>query len=79
MLTNGKMRVLLLADNMISMALISTALALLLWNYTPQMIITVILALGLVVEDSMAILKADRNELEDRMQNIVFIPKKYRK
>lgn len=79
MLTNGKMRVLLLLDNMISMALISTTLALLLWNYTPQMIITVILALGLAVEDSLAISKADRSELEDRMQNIVFIPKKYRK
>lgn len=79
MLTKEKMRVLLLMDNMISMALISTALALLLWNYTPQMLITVVLALGLAVEDSIAIAKADRNELEDRMQNMVFIPKKYRK
>lgn len=79
MLTKGKMRVLLLADNMILMALVSTVLSLLLWGYTSQLLITVILALGLVVEDSMAILRADRNELEDRMQNIVFIPKRFRK
>lgn len=78
-LTKGKMRILLLADNMILMALVSTVLSLLLWGYTLHLLITVILALGLVVEDSMAILRADRNELEDRMQNIVFIPKKFRK
>lgn len=79
MLTNARMRTLLLLDNMILMALVSTVLSLLLWGYTLHLLITVVIALGLVVEDSMAILKADRNELEDRMQNIVFVPKKFRK
>ena len=79
MLTNAKMRKLLLIDNMIIMALVSTVLALLLWGYTSQMVIVLILAIGLVVEDSMAISKADRKELEDRMQNIIFIPKRFRK
>ena len=79
MLTNDKMRALLLLDNIILMALVSTVLSLLLWGYTSHLLITIVIALGLVIEDSLAILRADRNELEDRMQNIVFIPKKYRK
>ena len=79
MLTNAKMRKLLLIDNMIIMALVSTVLALLLWGYTSQMVMVLILAIGLVIEDSMAISRADRKELEDRMQNIVFIPKRFRK
>lgn len=79
MLTNEKMRKLLLIDNVLIMALVSTIIALLLWNCTSRMVITLILAIGLVVEDSMAISKADRKELEDRMQNIVFIPKRLRK
>ena len=79
MLTNAKMRKLLLIDNMIIMALVSTVLALLLWGYTSQMIMVLILAIGLVIEDSMAISRADRKELEDRMQNIIFIPKRFRK
>ena len=79
MLTNKRMRKLLLIDNMIIMALVSTVLALLLWGYTSQMIMVLILAIGLVTEDSMAILRADRKELEDRMQNIIFIPKRFRK
>ena len=79
MLTNERMRKLLLIDNMIIMALVSTVLALLLWGYTSQMVMVLILAIGLVVEDSMAISRADRKELEDRMQNIVFIPKRFRK
>ena len=79
MLTNKKMRKLLLIDNMIIIALVSTVLALLLWGYTSQMIMVLILAIGLVTEDSMAISRADRKELEDRMQNIIFIPKRFRK
>ena len=79
MLTNKKMRKLLLIDNMIIMALVSTVLALLLWGYTSQMVMVLILAIGLVTEDSMAISRADRKELEDRMQNIIFIPKRLRK
>ena len=79
MLTNARMRKLLLIDNMIIMALVSTVLALLLWGYTSQMVMVLILAIGLVIEDSMAISRADRKELEDRMQNIVFIPKRFRK
>ena len=79
MLTNERMRKLLLIDNMIIMALVSTVLALLLWGYTSQMVMVLILAIGLVVEDSMAISRADRKELEDRMQNIMFIPKRFRK
>ena len=79
MLTNERMRKLLLIDNMIIIALVSTVLALLLWSYTSQMIMVLILAIGLVTEDSMAITRADRNELEDRMQNIIFIPKRFRK
>ena len=77
--TNKRMRKLLLIDNMIIMALVSTVLALLLWGYTSQMVMVLILAIGLVTEDSMAISRADRKELEDRMQNIVFIPKRFRK
>ena len=79
MLTNAKMRKLLLIDNMIIMALVSTVLALLLWGYTSQMVMVLILAIGLVAEDSMAISRADRKELEDRMQSIIFIPKRFRK
>ena len=79
MLTNARMRKLLLIDNMIIIALVSTVLALLLWSYTSQMVMVLILAIGLVTEDSMAITRADRNELEDRMQNIIFIPKRFRK
>ena len=79
MLTNAKMRKLLLIDNMILMALVSTVLALLLWGYTLDMIIALVVAIGLVTEDSMAISRADRKELEDRMQNIIFIPKRFRK
>ena len=79
MLTDKIMRELLLIDNMIIIALVSTVLALLLWSYTSQMIMVLILAIGLVAEDSMAITRADRNELEDRMQNIIFIPKRFRK
>ena len=79
MLTNERMRKLLLIDNMIIMALVSTVLALLLWGYTSQMVMVLILAIGLVIEDSMAISRADRKELEDRMQNIIFIPKRFRK
>ena len=79
MLTNAKMRKLLLIDNMIIMALVSAVLALLLWGYTSQMVMVLILAIGLVAEDSMAISRADRKELEDRMQNIIFIPKRFRK
>ena len=79
MLTDKKMRKLLLIDNMIIMALVSTVLALLLWGYTSQMTMVLILAIGLVTEDSMAISRADRKELEDRMQNIIFIPKRFRK
>ena len=79
MLTSVKMRKLLLIDNMIIMTLVSTVLALLLWSYTSQMIMVLILAIGLVTEDSMAISRADRKELEDRMQNIIFIPKQFRK
>ena len=79
MLTNERMRKLLLIDNMIIIALVSTVLALLLWSYTSQMVMVLILAIGLVTEDSMAISRADRKELEDRMQNIVFIPKRFRK
>ena len=79
MLTDKRMRKLLLIDNMIIIALVSTVLALLLWGYTSQMIMVLILAIGLVTEDSMAISRADRKELEDRMQNIIFIPKRFRK
>ena len=79
MLTNERMRKLLLIDNMIIIALVSTVLALLLWSYTSQMVMVLILAIGLVTEDSMAIFRADRKELEDRMQNIIFIPKRFRK
>lgn len=79
MLTDKRMRKLLLIDNMIIMALVSTVLALLLWGYTSQMVMVLILAIGLVIEDSMAISRADRKELEDRMQNIIFIPKRFRK
>lgn len=79
MLTNERMRKLLLIDNMIIMALVSTVLALLLWGYTSQMVMVLILAIGLVTEDSMAISRADGKELEDRMQNIIFIPKRFRK
>ena len=79
MLTNARMRKLLLIDNMIIMALVSTVLALLLWGYTSQMIMALVISIGLIAEDSMAISRADRNELEDRMQNIIFIPKRFRK
>ena len=79
MLTDKRMRELLLIDNMIIIALVSTVLALLLWSYTSQMVMVLILAIGLVTEDSMAISRADRKELEDRMQNIIFIPKRFRK
>ena len=79
MLTDKRTRKLLLIDNMIIMALVSTVLALLLWGYTSQMVMVLILAIGLVIEDSMAISRADRKELEDRMQNIIFIPKRFRK
>ena len=79
MLTNERMRKLLLIDNMIIIALVSTVLALLLWSYTSQMIMVLILAIGLVTEESIAITRADRKELEDRMQNIIFIPKRFRK
>ena len=79
MLTSAKMRKLLLIDNMIIMALVSTVLALLLWGYTSQMIMALVISIGLIAEDSMAITRADRSELEDRMQNIVFIPKRFRK
>ena len=79
MLTNERMRKLLLIDNMIIIALVSTVLALLLWSYTSQMVMVLIFAIGLVTEDSMAISRADRKELEDRMQNIIFIPKRFRK
>lgn len=79
MLTNARMRKLLLIDNMIIMALVSTVLALLLGTCSSQMVMVLILAIGLVTEDSMAISRADRKELEDRMQNIIFIPKRFRK
>ena len=79
MLTDKRMRELLLIDNIIIMASVSTASALLLWGYMSQMIMVLILAIGLITEDSMAITRADRNELEDRMQNIIFIPKRFRK
>ena len=79
MLTNERMRKLLLIDNMIIMALVSTVLALLLWGYTLDMIIALVVAIGLVAEDSMAISRADGKELEDRMKNIIFIPKRFRK
>ena len=79
MLTNERMRKLLLIDNMIIMASVSTASALLLWDYMSQMILVIILAIGLITEDSIAISRADRRELEDRMQNIIFIPKRFRK
>ena len=79
MLTDKRMRELLLIDNMIIIALVSTVLALLLWSYTSQMVIALVIAIGLIVEDSIAITRADRNELEDRMQNIIFIPKRFRK
>ena len=79
MLTNERMRKLLLIDNIIIMASVSTASALLLWGYMSQMILVIILTIGLITEDSMAITRADRNELEDRMQNIIFIPKRFRK
>ena len=79
MLPKERMRKLLLIDNMIIIALISTVLALLLWGYTLDMIIALVVAIGLVTEDSMAISRADRKELEDRMQNIIFIPKRFRK
>ena len=79
MLTNARMRKLLLIDNIIIMALVSTVLALLLGTCSSQMVIALVVAIGLIVEDSMAITRADRNELEDRMQNIVFIPKRLRK
>lgn len=79
MLTDKRMRKLLLIDNMVIMALVSTVLALLLWGYTLDMIIALVVAIGLVAEDSMAISRADRKELEDRMQNIIFIPKRFRK
>ena len=79
MLTNERMRKLLLIDNMNIIALVSTVLALLLWGYTLDMIIALVVAIGLVTEDSMAISRADRKELEDRMQNIIFIPKRFRK
>ena len=79
MLTNARMRKLLLIDNIIIMALVSTVLALLLGSCSSQMVIALVIAIGLIVEDSMAITRADRNELEDRMQNIIFIPKRFRK
>lgn len=79
MLTNERMKKLLLIDNMIIIALVSTVLALLLWSYTLDMIIALVVAIGLIVEDSMAISRAGRKELEDRMQNIIFIPKRFRK
>ena len=79
MLTSERMRKLLLIDNMIIMALVSTVLALLLWGFTLDMIIALVVAIGLVAEDSMAISRADRKELEDRMLNIIFIPKRFRK
>ena len=79
MLTDKRMRELLLIDNMIIIALVSTVLALLLWSYTSQMVIALFIAIGLIVEDSIAITRADRKELEDRMQNIIFIPKRFRK
>lgn len=79
MLTDKRMRELLLIDNMIIIALVSTVLALLLWGYTLDMIIALVVAIGLVTEDSMAVSRADRKELEDRVQNIIFIPKRFRK
>ena len=79
MLTNERMRKLLLIDNIIIMASVSIASALLLWGYMSQMILVIILTIGLITEDSIAISRADRNELEDRMQNIIFIPKRFRK
>ena len=79
MLTNERMRKLLLIDNIIIMASVSTASALLLWVYMSQMVMVLILAIGLITEDSIAISRADRKELEDRMQNIIFIPKRFRK
>ena len=79
MLTNARMRKLLLIDNIIIMALVSTVLALLLGTCSSQMVMALVVAIGLIVEDSMAITRADRNELEDRMQNIIFIPKRLRK
>ena len=79
MLTDKRMRELLLIDNMIIIASVSTVLALLLWSYTSQMVIALFIAIGLIVEDSIAITRADRKELEDRMQNIIFIPKRFRK
>ena len=79
MLTNERMRKLLLIDNIIIMASVSTASALLLWGYMSQMVMVLILAIGLITEDSIAISRADRKELEDRMQNIIFIPKRFRK
>lgn len=79
MLTNKRMRKLLLIDNTIIMALVSTVLALLLGTCSSQMVIALVVAIGLITEDSIAITRADRNELEDRMQNIIFIPKRLRK
>ena len=79
MLTNARMRKLLLIDNIIIMALVSTVLALLLGTCSSQMVMALIVAIGLITEDSIAISKADRSELEDRMQNIIFIPKRFRK
>lgn len=79
MLTNARMRKLLLIDNIIIMALVSTVLALLLGTCSSHMIMALVIAIGLIVEDSIAISKADRSELEDRMQNIIFIPKRLRK
>ena len=79
MLTDKRMRELLLIDNIIIMASVSIASALLLWGYMSQMILVIILTIGLITEDSIAISRADRKELEDRMQNIIFIPKRFRK
>ena len=79
MLTSEKMRKLLLIDNIIIMALVSTVLALLLWGYTSQMTMALVISIGLITEDSIAIFRADRRELEDRMQNIIFIPKRFRR
>ena len=79
MLTNERMRKLLLIDNIIIMALVSTVLALLLWGYTSQMTMALVISIGLITEDSIAIFRADRRELEDRMQNIIFIPKRFRR
>lgn len=79
MLTDKRMRELLLIDNIIIMALVSTVLALLLGTCSSHMIMALVIAIGLIVEDSIAISKADRSELEDRMQNIIFIPKRFRK